>query len=388
MKKKIIIVNSSMKIGGINRALANLLNEIEPLYDITLFLFSKTGEYMKDIPPSVKILSAKSMLKVLALSLAESKKEGLRCYCAKIIYTIISRIFGNFYAIRLACLFEKKLKGYDVAISYMHNSPKKNFYGGTNEFVLYNIEAKEKYAFIHCDYETYGGDIRYAKKIYNRFNKIAFCSTGCARSFLNVIPDFKDKSFVVKNCINFKQIYKDANTDTIIYEKGEFPIISVGRMTYAKGMDKAIELIYRYKQKFNQNIHLYLIGDGSNKKELEHLVDILNMNKYVTFCGNQRNVYKYMKNARLLLLLSTNEAAPMVFDEAKTLGIPILSTNTSSVKEMILDCNAGLVGKDDEEIYNFFVKIVEGNISFNTIQEKDNYIAKEQFKRLINNKKE
>ena len=50
-----------------------------------------------------------------------------------------------------------------------------------------------------------------------------------------------------------------------------------------------------------------------------------------------------MKQADLFLLPSYHEAAPLVFTEAKCLGVPILATRTASVQEMILDDRAGWV---------------------------------------------
>ena len=51
--KKLIIVNNNMRIGGVQKSLVNLLSEIKDQYDVTLLLFSKTGEYLENIPPSV-----------------------------------------------------------------------------------------------------------------------------------------------------------------------------------------------------------------------------------------------------------------------------------------------------------------------------------------------
>lgn len=48
--KKILIVNNNMQIGGIQKALANLLSEIAPNYEITLFLLAPEGALMKEIP--------------------------------------------------------------------------------------------------------------------------------------------------------------------------------------------------------------------------------------------------------------------------------------------------------------------------------------------------
>ena len=50
-----------------------------------------------------------------------------------------------------------------------------------------------------------------------------------------------------------------------------------------------------------------------------------------------------MKNADLLLLPSRHEAAPMVFDEARCLFLPVLTTDTCSAYEMVADAGAGWV---------------------------------------------
>ena len=55
------------------------------------------------------------------------------------------------------------------------------------------------------------------------------------------------------------------------------------------------------------------------------------------------NPYGYIKAADLLLIPSYSEAAPLVIAEAAGLGTPILSTETSSAKEMIEQTELGWV---------------------------------------------
>ena len=57
--------------------------------------------------------------------------------------------------------------------------------------------------------------------------------------------------------------------------------------------------------------------------------------KQVFFMGEKVNPYAYMKNADYLLVPSYHEAAPLVFDEAKCLGLKIITTDTVSAKELV-----------------------------------------------------
>lgn len=63
-----------------------------------------------------------------------------------------------------------------------------------------------------------------------------------------------------------------------------------------------------------------------------------------------------MRNADLLLITSFNEAAPMIIDEAYCLGIPILSTATTSAREMILERGCGWVCENSQISINQYLK--------------------------------
>ena len=72
-KKKILIVNNNLHIGGIQRALVNLLKEISTDYDITLLLFSKSGPLLCEIPDGVKIVTPSGVYRTLGLEKKDMK---------------------------------------------------------------------------------------------------------------------------------------------------------------------------------------------------------------------------------------------------------------------------------------------------------------------------
>ena len=59
------------------------------------------------------------------------------------------------------------------------------------------------------------------------------------------------------------------------------------------------------------------------------------MDRCVTLLGEQRDPYQYLNHVDWLLVPSFHEAAPMVFDEAKLMGIKVITTKTTSAEEMI-----------------------------------------------------
>lgn len=107
-KKKIIFVNENLKSGGIAKALVNLINEIYTDYDITLLLFAKTGQYLSEIPDSVKIIKSNFIFELIGKRQFEFKKNFF-LYLIRAFLVILTKIFGFSFTIKLMLLTAKKL---------------------------------------------------------------------------------------------------------------------------------------------------------------------------------------------------------------------------------------------------------------------------------------
>lgn len=359
---KLLFVINNLHTGGVQKSLINLLGNIDNDYSVTLFVFNYAGNNTVNIPKGTKVIRAKFPLNTLGMSVSEAKDSGILTYFAKILFSIISRIFGNASAINLAIFFGNKFNNYDCAISYMHIGPRHLFFGGTNEFVLKNVHSSKKLAFVHCDYRNCGSNIEYATKLYMKFDRVAFCSKGCMKVFNELAPKLKRKSAVIHNTHNIPKIILDASKEQIEYKKDVFNIVIVSRLTVDKGIDIAINAVNDCIQRFHHDINLHIVGDGRDKNSFISLTNKLKIEDKVHFCGNQDNPYRYMKNADLLLMTSHHEAAPMIFDEANILNIPILTTHTTSTQEMITERNAGWVCKNNQDVISEYINsIINGD---------------------------
>ncbi|EFI68844.1 glycosyltransferase family 4 protein [Lysinibacillus sp. HST-98] len=97
--------------------------------------------------------------------------------------------------------------------------------------------------------------------------------------------------------------------------------------------------------------HLQLIGDGSLRPALEHLVEQNGLSNRVTFLGNQLDVHSYLEKCHLFVLLSDWEGLPISIIEAMRVGLPIIATNVGGVKELIIDHDNGfLVERENNEL--------------------------------------
>ena len=107
----------------------------------------------------------------------------------------------------------------------------------------------------------------------------------------------------------------------------------------------------------------------------------------INLVGKKSNPFVYIKNADFFLLPSFHEAAPMVYGEAISLGVPVVTTNTISAKELIGERDYGIVCENSEEgIYFTLKKIFDGNIKLKKMKINNseiNKFASEELKELI-----
>ncbi len=385
--KKILFVNNNMYIGGVQKALVNLLNEIHDQYDITLLLFYKGGALTEQIPNDVTVIEAPFPLCCWGMN--QKDAVGFRNRLGRAFFAATTRLFGRKLALKIAFARKIKLPKYYAAISYLHSGADKVFYGGCNEFVLDCVDAEKKLTFVHCDYKLSGADTLNNIELYSRFDGIATCSEGCKGAFLRCLPELKDKVFVVSNCQNYAHVLKSANEEAHCFDKNKLNVVCVSRFGREKGMLRAVHALASIGKRINE-LSCTFIGDGKELDAAKRLTEEMGIGESIAFLGERKNPYGYISSADVLLIPSYSEAAPLVIGEAACLATPILSTETSSAREMIEKTGFGWVVNNSE------VGIREGiealldhpemiaekkeymkNINF------DNKVAVESFMRLV-----
>lgn len=342
-KKRLLVVFHSFQLGGVASSMVNLLREISPKYNIDLFCFSHEGPVKNMIPNQVNILPTNKWLSLLGdtqrLTMEKSKIMGI----FRFFLRGLSMIFGSDLFRRLIFRTYGNLNGYDYAISFSHDLNYRIFSGGANRYVVEFTNAPNKISFVHCDFSKYGGNTKIEREYYKRFDKIACCSEGCKRVFDSCIPELSSKTLVVRNCLDYSRIEEGLGEAVEPFDHSYFNIITVGRLSQEKGIDRALKAIANVFSQIEGNYKWYIVGDGLQREEIQNLINELGLFESVILLGEKKNPYPFMKQADLFFLPSLHECAPMVFEESLFLGVPIIATETISVKEMILDRNVGYI---------------------------------------------
>ncbi|QHA93677.1 glycosyltransferase family 4 protein [Bacillus sp. N1-1] len=113
---------------------------------------------------------------------------------------------------------------------------------------------------------------------------------------------------------------KDVNKDIVL---------TVSRLTSEKNTKLIIESLDKVK---DQNIMLYIVGDGPLLNELKKLVSEKDLEENVVFFGNRDDVEIFYKIADLFVLASTYEGFGHVFLEALASGVPCVGLKEDAPK--------------------------------------------------------
>jgi glycosyltransferase involved in cell wall biosynthesis len=181
----------------------------------------------------------------------------------------------------------------------------------------------------------------------------------------------KRDAFVVPNGINLEVFGNSIKLRNI---KKEQKILFVGSLVPVKGVRYLIESMKAIKNNYS-NVKLVIIGDGTEKHELEKLVIEFGLSDCVSFVGKVSNhkISQYMIESDIFVLPSLSEGFGIVLLEAMASGLPIIASNVGGIPSLIQNgVNGFLVEpgnpeKIAEKILFLFndretmIKISEGN---------------------------
>lgn len=112
-------------------------------------------------------------------------------------------------------------------------------------------------------------------------------------------------------------------------------LVWVGRMVPVKAMDLLVDAAALLKQQ-NLACQIHLLGDGPERKRIEHRVQNLGLAKIVKFEGaiGHDRIADWYRAADLTLLSSDSEGLPNVLRESLACGTPFVSTDVGSIREI------------------------------------------------------
>ena len=330
--KKLLISLNDFRHGGIPKCLHSLLKYIDyGKYSVDIICLDQTGPYKKEFSllENCKILQYNLFTRCICTFASEIKQKSLLervgIFTSKIIWKLIKRLL-KIDLLELSIKKKaKKLSGkYDVCIAYAEGNCAK---------LIQNIDCKRKLIWIHNDYNFVpeaGEDTK-----FELFDRICCVSESTRIAFIQKHPNLTNKTGTIYNLINHKSIRELANEEIndVNFTNDCFSIMSTGRISYQKQFTIIPDIAKQIADKFK--FKWYIIGDGPERCNMERKIKEYDLEEIVILLGKQDNPYKYLAQMDLYALTSIYESYPTVINEARVLGIPIISNDIPSIHEMI-----------------------------------------------------
>ncbi|WP_339147758.1 MULTISPECIES: glycosyltransferase [unclassified Sutcliffiella] len=390
--KNILIASYDLEIGGVERSLLSMLEHFDyGNYNVDLMLYRHQGDFMPMLSNKVHLLNEIPEYATFRKSIGTLLKEknyviATSRILAKLQADLIGKIkrFSEpgYYQMQLMWKYAmpflpKVKKEYDVAISYLwpHN------------FVAEKVNAKVKIAWIHTDFSAIETDVEADSIIWSNFNHIIAVSEMCKISFVKKYPNLKHKVKVIEN-INSAELIRKMSLEQIenpLLIDQKIKIVTVARLSYAKGLDIAINAMRILKKRGYKNIVWYVVGYGGEERALLELINKNNLLDSFILLGKRINPYPLIKAADIYVQPSRYEGKAVTVTEALILEKPILLTNYDTADSQIVDGYEGLIcEKSDIGIADGLESLLKGEKTKELISNisKNNYNNEDEIEKL------
>ena len=165
---------------------------------------------------------------------------------------------------------------------------------------------------------------------------------------------FVEKSVVLYNVIDAEALEAKMAQDANRYD---YDVVYLGRLTEQKNPQRLIEVLSKVVAK-RPGTKVAIIGTGDLESEIKRLVAEKGLSDNIAFLGFQSNPTKILHDAKVMVMTSRWEGTPMCALEAMAFGVPLVSTPTDGLRELVDDGKTGFLSDDDEVLAQKIVDII------------------------------
>ena len=364
MKKICIYVTYLFTVGGIQKVVTTLANELCKEYDVTIvYKYNKRHKENDFIDNRVKLVNITD----------DSLFEKIISFPFKVVRKILKRFefnkkysfYYDLFCERLGLIERKKIvnfvnknqfdfllaEGIDCCISFSK--------------IKKHIKAKTIGCW-HSSYDRYA--TLYPKK--SLIKSIKKLDDTVVLSQLDVKKIKTNYGLSVKSIYNPIKLVKKVN-----HKLKQNKFVAVGRYSKIKQFDKLIEAFKIFNEK-NKEWKLEIVGEGSERKNLQNLIDKYNLNSFVTLTGATNCVNAYYESSKILMITSKDEGFCMAAIEAMQYGLAIIAYDVPVLHEVIKKDNGFIENGNIEKLAEQMLKYVandniiknEGKQNIKTVQ--------------------
>lgn len=176
-------------------------------------------------------------------------------------------------------------------------------------------------------------------------------------------------------------VFNPQEKDTILYKhldlhENDFVIVSVVNMVHVKGIEILLDAVQKMK---DSTVKVFLIGN--DKSDYVDSLKKKYAEKQFTFVGKQLDVKAYLSLANIFVIPTKDEGRkegmPIAPLEAMAMGIPVIGSNISGIKDILEDYPSHLFKASD--VNDLYKKLEEFKVNAPFDSEKLVAMVQEKF---------
>jgi glycosyltransferase involved in cell wall biosynthesis len=161
--------------------------------------------------------------------------------------------------------------------------------------------------------------------------------------------------------------------------KDQIVLLTVGTVSYKKGMDTLIKALYLLKKQHNEQIILWIAGPekaysgfGESDPSVERFAQLVRkmvsnygLDDVVVFKGEQSNIHEFMQAADIYVHPSKQEGQPNAVLEAMACGLPIVANLIPGITDEIIQTGkfGYLVNCEETDVFSAALRVLIHNPS-------------------------
>lgn len=387
-KKKILVVDYQFCLGGVAIAALNFIENLKDEYDITLLLARRGGELESRLPEGVKIEYMEGDIRFTYMNRSELKSKNLAESVKRKFCGVVAK-FSNSAALKILAKNTPKVGNFDLVVNNDLDYIKGMLSGPCHGFSVFASGAKQKWLVIHGDIKANNYIKMCGRNVYSYYDKVIIVSENMKKQAIELLPQHRDKFFVLSNFQDIAGIKRLASAETVEFDKSVINFVSVSRLCELKGYKRSLDIVKRLVDE-GFKFYWHIIGEGELREYIENFVRENKLEKYVKLLGVKKNPFPYMKAADFLFLPSFHEAYGLVIIEANIVGTPSLATDLISTREILKEEQGHICENSNEGIYEGLKYMLNPSVisdfkSKLKNYEFDNEVIKKEFRRLFEN---
>lgn len=329
--KKVLVFIESLDGGGAEAILRNIVTAIDKSrFDITVVTETDKERYTDEVSTNVRHHSF--------------IRKGTN---GSAIRELVNKTIIKFSLLASEKMVRNALirGNYDVEIAFCEGYATK---------IIGNSGRKncKKIAWVHTDVinnpwsEKIFGGAENEKSCYENFDAIVCVSETMRESFIRKYG-MAEKVHVVYNVIDDSEtVIKAAESVSLELPQPVFTL--AGRLTKVKGYDRLVRVCAKLRDA-GYNFSVAILGKGEEEANILRLIEENSLSDRIRLFGFQENPQKYIKASDVFVCSSYAEGYSTAVSEAVLLGIPVVTTDCSGMREIFGDCECGIICENSDE---------------------------------------